>query len=92
MPLVATEIKSKFQSRIHDGLRRVFQADVSEGKEYDAVADAQWAKIADAISDIAMDLVTEIQTNAQVLPGQQVLTAGSPTTQSGTTISPGKIA
>lgn len=85
MPLQAAEMKAKFESRIHDGLKRVFSSDT------DSQADAQWAKIADAISDIAMDIVTEITTNATVVPGQQVVTAGSPTAQTGTTVSPGQI-
>jgi len=91
MPLVAPEMKAKFQSRIHAGLTRVFGSDVSAGQGYPPIADPFWAKLADAISDIAMDVVDEIQQNAQVVPGQQVLTNGSPTTHTGNTISPGKI-
>jgi hypothetical protein len=85
MPLVASEMKAKFQTRIHAGLARVFSSD------HDSQVDAQWMKIADAVSDIAMDIVTELTTNAEVVPGQAVATAGSPTAQVGTTVSPGKI-
>lgn len=91
MPLVASEIKQKFQSRIYAGLQRVFGSEAAEGTNYSPEAERQWQMMADAISDIAMDLVTEIQTNAEVVPGQAVVTNGSATTQAGTTISPGKI-
>jgi len=85
-------MKAKFQSRIHDGLRRVFSADVSAGTGYEPIADAQWAKMADAISDLAIDLVNEIQQNAEVLPGIQVTTTDSNgDSGTGATISPGKI-
>lgn len=94
MPLVAPEMKAKFQSRIHAGLARVFTPDVSEGTGYPPIADPFWEKLADAISDIAMDIVNEIHENAQVVPGQDVLIPatsqpGSPS--SGNVISPGKI-
>jgi hypothetical protein len=91
MPLVGPEMKAKFQSRIHAGLSRVFSPDVGQGTNYPPIADPMWAKLADAISDIAMDIVDEIQQNAQVVPGQQVITNGGPTTQAGQTVSPGKI-
>jgi len=81
MPLVASEMKAKFQARIHDGLARVFASDT------DSQVNAQWMKMADAISDIAIDLVLEIQTNAQVAPGQAVSTPAGP----GATVSPGMI-
>lgn len=87
MPLVAAEMKQKFQSRIHDGLKRAF------GSDTDSQADAQWAKMADAISDIAMDIVTELTTNAMVLPGQQIVGVGGgiPGPVSGATVTPGQI-
>jgi predicted nucleic acid-binding Zn ribbon protein len=92
MPLVAQEMKAKFQSRIYDGLQRVFGSEAAQGQNYSPEAQKQWQMMADAISDIAMDIVTELTTNAQVLPGQQVLTNGSPSTQTGATITPGQIA
>ena len=94
MPLVAAEMKAKFQSTIAAGLKRVYESDVSKGAGYEPVAAASWAKMADAISDIAMDIVTELTTNAQVLPGQSVVGVGGgvPGPVSGTTVSPGKIA
>ena len=86
--LVASEIKAKFESRIYAGLQRVFGSEAAQGKDYSPEAQKQWKMMADAISDIAVDLVNEIQTNATVLPGIAVVT----TTGSGTTISPGTIA
>ena len=88
MPLQAATMKAKFKSRIHDGLARVFASDT------DPQADPSWAKLADAISDIAMDIVTEITTNAQVIPGQAVVgtfvgVGSGPTT--GVTTTPGQI-
>ena len=87
MPLIASEMKAKFKSRIHAGLKRVFASDT------DSQVDAQWTKIADAISDIAMDIVTEITTKAQVNPGQSVTGVGGgvPGPMSGSTVSPGTI-
>ena len=95
MPLESSAIKSKFQSRIHAGLQREFGNAVAEGKNYPGVADEFWVKLANAISDIAMDLVDEIHNNAQVVPGQQVTgtavgaAVSGPVT--GATASPGKI-
>ena len=91
MALVASEMKAKFQTRIAAGLQRVFASEMASATGYAAISQAQWALLADAISDIAMDIVTEITTNAEVVPGQAVVTLGSPTTQAGSTISPGKI-
>lgn len=91
MPLQGPEMKQKFQTRIHSGLARVFGSDAAAGAGYPAIADPFWTKLADAISDIAMDVVNEIQQNAEVMPGQAVVTAGGPSSQAGTTVSPGKI-
>jgi hypothetical protein len=89
--LVTSDVKAKFQSRIYAGLQRVFGGEAAEGTNYSPEAQKQWQMMADAISDIAMDLVNEIQSNAQVNAGQQVLVSGSASTQSGSTISPGTI-
>lgn len=84
-------MKQKLESRIYAGLARVFGPEVGQGTNYPPEAQRQWHMIADAISDIAMDIVTEIQSNAEVVPGQQVVTNGGPSTQTGATVSPGKI-
>ena len=93
MPLVPSAMKAKFQKRIHDGLKREFGSAISKGASYPPVADEFWTKLANAISDIAMDVVDEMTQNAQVLPGQAVVGAGGgvPGPMSGTTVSPGKI-
>lgn len=93
MPLVAAEMKQKFQSRIYDGLQRVFGSEAAQGENYSPEAQKQWQMLADAISDIAMDIVNEIQTNATVLPGQAVVGTGGgvPGPMTGTTVSPGNI-
>lgn len=86
MPMVAAGLKAKMKSTIEAGLAKNFP-DVSGTAQYGGVSKEMWTKIADAISDIAADIVLEIQTNAQVLPG--IPTAGGPTNQS--TIAPGQI-
>jgi hypothetical protein len=93
MPLVGVAIKSKFKDTIYSGLKREFSAAVSQGQGYPPVADEFWLKLASAISDIAMDLVDEMHSNAQVLPGQQVVGVGGgiPGPVTGATVSPGKI-
>lgn len=93
MPLVASEMKAKFRKTIKDGLKRVYASDVAKGKGYPPVAEESWDKMADAISDIAKDIVMEITTNAIVVPGQAVVGVGGgvPGPVSGTTVSPGMI-
>jgi hypothetical protein len=85
MPLVAAEMKAKFRKRIKDGLKRVYSPNPAPG------VDANWDKMADAISDIAMDIVTELTTNASVAPGIPVVGAGPTGPVSGTTVAPGHI-
>jgi len=94
MALNSSAMKAKFKSRIFSGLQRVFQAEVDAAPGYAPIAAASWEKIADAVSDIAMDIVSEMQTNAEVTPGQAVTgtfigTGSGPVT--GTTTSPGHI-
>ena len=91
MPLEANAMKAKFKDRIYQGLKREFKSEMSQGKDYQPLAEQMLLKIASAVSDIAMDIVQEIQTNAQVMPGQSVVTAGGPSNQAGSTVSPGKI-
>lgn len=93
MPLQGPVLKQLMQQRIYQGLKRVFEADTSQGTNYDPVADAHWMKMADAISDAAMDIVSEIQGSAQVVPGQQVVGVGGgvPGPVTGATVSPGTI-
>ena len=94
MPLVASAMKKKFKATIKDGLKREFGSAAGKGTDYPPIAEEQWDKLANAISDIAADIVSEITTNALVMPGQMVVGTfvgvGSGPTQ-GTTISPGNI-
>ena len=82
MPLVGSAMKSKFKDTIMKGLKASFG-----GPEAPADAEKSWAKLAEAISGIAMDIVDELHNNASVAPG--IPTAGSPASQ--TTVAPGKI-
>ena len=86
MPLVAAEMKSKMKTAIAQGLARV-HPDVLATAGYADVSKAQFEKLADAISDIAMVIVEEITTNAIVVPGIPVSTSGGP----GSTVGPGQI-
>lgn len=90
MPLVGASMKAKFKKTIEAGLAKNFP-EVSGTAEYGGVSKEMWSKIADAVSDIAMDIVEEITTNAQVVPGIPVATTGGPAAQTGATIAPGSI-
>lgn len=87
MPMDPAGLKSKMKERIYNGLKAEFGSSAAEGEAYSPVADAQWQKMANAISGIAADIVMEITQNATVLPG--IPTAGSPVAQ--VTVAPGKI-
>lgn len=80
-------LKSKMKERIYNGLKAQFSSSAAEGTNYSPVADAQWQKMAEAISGVAMDIIEEITKNGQVAPG--IPTAGGPTNQA--TVAPGKI-
>lgn len=87
MAMQPAALKSKMKETIYNGLKAAFGGDASQGTNYTAVADAQWQKMAEAISGIAADIVMEITQNAMVMPG--IPTAGGPTNQA--TVAPGKI-
>lgn len=93
MPLSGPQLKTQFQKTIKDGLKREFGGAASKGDGYSPEAEAQWEKMASAIADIAVDIVTAITTQAQVLPGQQIVGVGGgiPGPVSGATVSPGQI-
>lgn len=80
-------LKSKMKNSIYNGLKSQFGPVAGQGKEYSPIADAHWQKMAEAISEIATDIVMEITQNSQVLPG--IPTAGGPAAQ--VTTGPGKI-
>jgi hypothetical protein len=87
MPMDPAGLKSKMKERIYNGLKAEFGSSAGEGEAYSPIADAQWQKMANAISGIAADIVMEITTNAMVNPG--IPTAGSPVAQ--VTVAPGTI-
>ncbi len=93
MPLIGPAIKSKFKQSIYNGLKREFNSAASKGEGYGGVADEFWQKLAEAISDIALDMVEEITTNAMVMPGQTIVGVGGgiPGPVNGSTVSPGQI-
>jgi len=92
-------LKSKIKETIYNGLKTQFGPAASKGDGYDSEANAQWQKMAEAISGIAADIIDEITSNAQVEPGISITgianTIGGPSSQtgpvSGSTSSPGKI-
>lgn len=87
MPLSGATLKAQMKTTIKAGLQREFADAVAEGEGYSAEADAQWEKLASAVADIAVDIVTAITTQAQVAPGIAVTTPAGP----GVTTSPGQI-
>lgn len=87
MAMQPAALKSKMKETIYNGLKAQFGSSAAEGVSYTPIADAQWQKMAEAISGIAADIVMEITQNAMVLPG--IPTAGGPTNQA--TVAPGKI-
>ena len=87
MALNPAALKIKMQLRIYQGLKKNFSTDVAKGAGYMAIADVAWLKMADAISDSALDIIAEIIMDAQVSPG--IPTVGSPGSQA--TVAPGKI-
>lgn len=84
MPMQPAALKAKMKATIYNGLKAQFSSAAGKGKEYMPISDAQWEKLAEAISGIALDIVMEITTNAQVNPG-------IPTPVGGPTVAPGKI-
>ena len=83
MALSKTRLKEKMNDRIYNSLKKSMKSTASQGKDYVPVADVFWKKLADCISDIAMDIVDEMKDNAEVKEG--IPGAAGPTT------GPGKI-
>jgi hypothetical protein len=69
MAMNPTALKAAIKTKVYNGLVAGYGAAVAQGTNYTPVADAQWMILAEAISGIAFDIVTEITTNATVLPG-----------------------
>jgi hypothetical protein len=87
MPMDASGLKSKIKQTIINGFKKEFSDVGGDG----GLSQKQWTKIAEAISGIAMDIVAEIQSNAEVDLNIPVMTVGSPAAQSGQSVGPGKI-
>ena len=83
MALSSSKLKREMQQRIANGLARVFSSAVAQASGYPPIAASAWNELADAISDIAIDIVNDIQNDAEVLPGIS--------TPTGPTNGPGKI-
>ena len=83
MPLVGPAVKAAMKTAIMAGLAREFGA-VSSTNGYAGISAEQWEKLADAISDVGLVVVLQIQQNAMVLPGIP--------TPVGPTVGPGQIA
>jgi hypothetical protein len=66
-------LKAKIKATVYNGLKKEFGPAVQKGSGYSAAAEENWNKMAEAISGLAADIVTEITTNAMVLPGQAVV-------------------
>ncbi len=84
MALNPAALQAKMQQTIYNGLKAQFSSATGKGQNYTPEADAQWLKMATAISLIAADIVMEIVTDAQVNPG-------IPTPAGGPTVAPGQI-
>jgi hypothetical protein len=87
MAMAPAALKSKMKATIYNGLKAAFSGETGKASGFPE-ADPMWEKLAEAISGIAIDIVMEIVSNAQVLPG--IPTAGGPVSQA--TVAPGKIA
>lgn len=81
------KLKSDIKKRVYNSMKKAMQPSVSAGKGYEETANSFMMKIADAMSDMAMDIVDAITKDAEVQPGIGVSTSGG----SGATTSPGKI-
>jgi hypothetical protein len=80
-------MKKKMEAALIAAFSREFKDEIAQSP----TAAASHRKLAAAISDIAMTIVEELLTSAEIAPGIPVATAGSPAAQSGSTVGPGKI-
>ena len=83
MALDAEKLKGELKERIHAALIREFP-EVTAVPGYAGESDKYWVKLAAAISDVAIDIVNDIQSDAEVMPGIA-------TSDMAVTIAPGKI-
>jgi len=83
MSLSKDKLKGDIKTRVFNSLKANF-TEVSGTKGYDPIVLGWWDKLAEAVSDIAIDIVDNIQSDAEVQPG--IMTANMDVTSS-----PGKI-
>jgi hypothetical protein len=83
MPLVPTSLKSAIEAQLITAFTREFADATASNPE----AAGEHAKLAAAISDIAIPIIKALTTEAQVIVQPGIATAGSPAAQ--TTVSPG---
>lgn len=89
MPLVAAKLKNTMKETLEKSLKAKFTKDAKDNDK----AGEMWTKMAEAISEIAVDIVSALQQDAEVAPGipltvnPGIPTAGSPAAQ--TTVGPG---
>jgi len=83
MALVGPALKKKMETALIAAFTREFKDEIKQNPS----ALASHKKMAAAISDIALTIVEELLTTAQVSPG--IPTAGSPAAQ--TSVGPGKL-
>lgn len=85
--LIGSKLKKTMEARLIAALTREMESELSANP----AAAASHRKLAAAISDIALDIIDCLLSDAQIAPGIPVATVGGPTAQSGTTTAPGKL-
>ena len=88
MALDKQRLKSKMKERMLNSFKDNF-AYIRNTPGYSGVADDWWEKASDTISDIAMDIIDEIVSNADVVKGVPV--GPAPIAPIGVTLQNGKI-
>lgn len=91
MALSSSRMKSLFYNRIYNALQTEFSPEISGAPSYNPQATVEWQKLASAISEIAADIVSELQNSAEVKPGIGLTASGAAGAVSGETVEPGKI-
>jgi hypothetical protein len=89
MPILAgqAKLKAAIKTRVYNALKK---ANAANGKS-NPEADKTWMTQAEAISEIAQDICQFLLSDVSVAPNIPVVVVGSPSTQSGSTTSPGKL-
>lgn len=92
MALSSSAMNSQLHPLIFANLKQEFNPETSKGKNYPPLSDDMLNRLARAIADaVSKVVVQQIQSTAEVVPGQAVTTSGTPTNHTGSTTSPGKV-